>query len=348
MTTITIEQSSDVSRDSVIDVSILVAIRNEVEHIDRCINSLVNQDFPKDKYEIVIADAMSVDGTREIVKSYEKKFPQLIKVLDNPNITQAYGRITALNHAKGRIIMYLDGHSYVSTRHISTLVKALDNSAEHVVAVGTNLRTPDDETFMGKVIAEVQKTLIGGGTTSMRVEHEQKNLDTVAFPAYKRDVLDFVGFYDPRFVIGEDVELNLRINKRGFKIMICPEIFTSYYRKYDSITRFAKKMLNYGIWRAIVVKKHPDSIKPALILPSLLVAFFCTFPFILLFNISLLTPYIAFSSLYLLALFVSSIIISNRQQDARYLISFVIYLVEHTVFGFGFIRGLFKKLCTNR
>ena len=180
----------------------------------------------------------------------------------------------------------------------------------------------------------------------MRIFREQKIVDTVAFPAYKRHVLDIVGFYDPRFVIGEDVELNLRIKKKGFKIMICPKIFTNYYRKYDSITRFAKKMFNYGIWRAIVVKKHPDSIKPVLILPSVLLAVLCSLPAILLFDTLYLTLYIAFSFLYLGTLFVSSLRISVRQQDLRYMIAFLIYLIEHIIFGLGFIVGLFKKIST--
>lgn len=338
--------SSVTNRNSEVEVSVLVAIRNEEEHIDRCISSLVNQDFPKEAYEIIIADGMSLDGTRDIVRSYERLFPQLVKVIDNPKMTQANGRIAALNRARGRIIMYLDGHSYVTSHHISTLVKALDNSVDQVAAVGTNLMIPDDESFMGKVIGEVQKTLVGGGTTSMRIRGQQKNLDTVAFPAYKRHILESVGFYDDRFLIGEDVELNLRINEHGFTISICPEIFTFYYRKYNSVTKLAKKMFNYGLWRAIVVKKHPHSIKPALILPSLLVSILCSFP-ILLFNRIFLIPYIIFSILYLVSIFVVSIIISRRQHDVRYLMSFPICLIEHILFGFGFISGLLKRLRPN-
>ena len=132
--------TSEISPDGEIDVSVLVAIRNEEGYIERCINSLVDQDFPEEKYQVIVADGLSLDRTRDIIKSYERQFPRLIKVVDNPGITQANGRIIALHNARGRIIMYLDGHSSVTRHHISELVKSLDDSADSVALLGPTFK----------------------------------------------------------------------------------------------------------------------------------------------------------------------------------------------------------------
>jgi len=66
-----------------VEVSIIIPCRNEERFIGKCIESLINQDYPKDKLEIIIVDGMSKDKTRKIVQKYSKKYP-FIKLMDNP------------------------------------------------------------------------------------------------------------------------------------------------------------------------------------------------------------------------------------------------------------------------
>ncbi len=61
-------------------VSVIIPCRNEEKYIGRCLDSLINQTFPKEKMEILVVDGMSGDKTREIVR----KYPQ-VKLLDNQN-----------------------------------------------------------------------------------------------------------------------------------------------------------------------------------------------------------------------------------------------------------------------
>jgi len=54
-------------------VSVVVGIRNEEKFIEECIESLLNLDYPRDSYEIIIVDGMSTDKTRDIVQKYPVK-----------------------------------------------------------------------------------------------------------------------------------------------------------------------------------------------------------------------------------------------------------------------------------
>jgi len=103
-------------------VSIIVPCRNEEKYIGKCLGSLLSQDYPKEKMEILFIDGMSEDKTREIVKKYIKKYSfisnakrekqgptkqVLIKLLDNfkKYTTSAFN--LGIKEAKGEIIMFL-------------------------------------------------------------------------------------------------------------------------------------------------------------------------------------------------------------------------------------------------
>ena len=65
-------------------ISVVLAIRNEENYICRCLDSLIEQDFPNGRYEIIIVDGMSTDKTRERNKWYHNRFPTIIRLFDNP------------------------------------------------------------------------------------------------------------------------------------------------------------------------------------------------------------------------------------------------------------------------
>src|SRR5258708_7313375 len=64
-------------------VSIIVACYNEKAHIESCLRSLLDNDYPSDKVELIVVDGMSTDGTREILKSFAATHSQ-VRVFDNP------------------------------------------------------------------------------------------------------------------------------------------------------------------------------------------------------------------------------------------------------------------------
>ena len=73
-------------------VSLIMPCRNEEKFIAQCLDSVLANDYPKDKMEIFVVDGMSKDKTREILKDYTQKYP-FIRLLDNPKHIAA----TALN-----------------------------------------------------------------------------------------------------------------------------------------------------------------------------------------------------------------------------------------------------------
>lgn len=92
-------------------VSVVIATRNESENISRLLTSLVNQTYPVNLYEIIIADDGSIDNTTEIVKTFSKKW-------NNIKLIQVKGRKEAVSPKKNALTQAIetsDGEVILST-----------------------------------------------------------------------------------------------------------------------------------------------------------------------------------------------------------------------------------------
>lgn len=324
-------------------VSIVVAILNEEKYLTKCIDSLINQTYPKDKYEIIIVDGMSTDRTPEIVNEYTNKFP-FVKAFNNPKKTQASGRNVGIKHSSGEIIWMFDGHSYSDSRSLERLITILNSQTNDVAAVGGRHSAPPDETFLGEVIFEVQRSILGGAGTSYRQPERDEYVKTVAFAAYRRSIFDLIGGYDEKFVIGEDLEMNWRIKKKGFKLLFCPQVVNYYYRKHNSLQSLMTRMTRYGLWRMMVTKKHPDSFSFLFCFPLLLLISILGLPILVLLHNSLALLVGIILSVYLVSVLLSSMYISIKRGSVRFMICLPIYLIEHVGIAIGMFLGIFKRL----
>ena len=68
-------------------ISVIMPVRNEAEFIERSLRAVINQDYDKDKYEILVADGMSNDGTTEILNKFESKYSFLHLIQNKKNNT---------------------------------------------------------------------------------------------------------------------------------------------------------------------------------------------------------------------------------------------------------------------
>ena len=82
-------------------ISIICPIYNEEKYIGKCIESIMEQDYPKDDMEVLFVDGMSTDQTREIIVSYLPSCFYLY-VLDNPQRIVPYAMNAGIKAAKGR------------------------------------------------------------------------------------------------------------------------------------------------------------------------------------------------------------------------------------------------------
>jgi len=99
-------------------LSVVCPIYNEEKYIAKCIDSILDQDYPKDELEIILVDGMSKDRTREIVFGYTQKY-SFIRLIDNPEKVVPSAMNKGIKAAKGDIIMRLDAHATYENNYFS-------------------------------------------------------------------------------------------------------------------------------------------------------------------------------------------------------------------------------------
>ncbi|MDP5089856.1 MAG: glycosyltransferase [Saprospiraceae bacterium] len=112
--------------DNIPFMSVVVAARDEEKNVSLCIQSLLNQDYPLDKYEIIIVDDFSTDKTAELIKKFETSVTNLKYLSSNANEQGhiiSYKREalqTGINASKGEYILLTDADCTVPTSWITT------------------------------------------------------------------------------------------------------------------------------------------------------------------------------------------------------------------------------------
>ncbi len=232
-------------------VSIVLPCRNEAGRIEECLQSILAQDPPEGGVEIIAADGMSTDGTREYLEQEARKHPQL-RVLNNPGRIVSTGLNTAIRAARGEIIVRMDAHTTYAPDYVKQCLAVMrETGADNV---GGPMRTRAD-TFREKAIRAVfHSAWAVGGARSHQAEYEG-SVDTVIYGCWKKNVFDRVGFFEEELVRNQDDEHNLRLIRAGGKIYQAPRI-RSWYHVRGSLAAVFRQYMQYGYWKVLVIRKH--------------------------------------------------------------------------------------------
>jgi len=317
-------------------VSVVMPVYNEEQYIEKCVDSLLLQDYPIDKMEWIFVDGCSKDRTVEILNRYQEKYPSLIKVYNNPNKIVPYAMNIGIAASKGKYIVRLDAHADYARDYISKCIYYLENTdAENVGGVAETKANG----FMGNAIAKMLSSKFGVGNSQFRTNGENGYVDTVPFGAFKRNVFSQYGGYDERLVRNQDNEMNFRIRKNGGKIYLSNDIHLSYYCR-DSIKGISAMARKNGIWNIITMKLCPGSMGLRHFIPFAFVLSIVglgIFSFIHPLFAALLGAEIA---LYLLL----DIVFSIKQAETlkEFFALTVLFPIFHIAYGLGSIVGITK------
>lgn len=319
--------------------SVLVAARNEEMHISKCLDSIIANDYPKDRMEILVIDGMSGDRTRQIVNDYASRSP-LVRLVDNPKRYFPAAMNVGIQNAHGEVILITSAHSLCGPQYISACVRhQLESGAENVGGVLRIER--GSETTLGRAIALALASKFGSGNAHVKTGVKVPTwADTAAFGCYRRQLFDEIGLFDERLLSSSDLDLNLRIRTAGGRILLIPEIVVQYFAD-ATLGAFLKHNFADGVWISYVMKfgKKAWSWRhwvPAAFVLSLVAVFALG-----AVNRGFLWLGLSIAALYVAASLAVSLQIAVRERDARlaFLLP-VVFAVRHIVHGVGTLYGL--------
>jgi hypothetical protein len=248
-------------------VSVLMPVRNEVGYLGRSVGSVLAQDYPASRLEVIVADGMSDDGSRERLAAMAAHHEGL-RIIDNPARIASTGLNAALSVARGEVIVRVDGHCEIAPDYVRRCVAHL--GAGGADGVGGPIRTIG-ETPIARVIARAMSTRFGVGDSAFRtVSGETRLTDTVAFPAYRRALIDRAGPFDEELVRNQDDEYNYRLRGLGARILLAADVRSRYYSR-GTLGSLWRQYLEYGYWKVRVMQKHPQQMRPRQFVPPLFV-----------------------------------------------------------------------------
>lgn len=231
-------------------ISVLLTAINSENNLKNCLKSIRKNNYNKKYYEIIYVDAGSSDNSLKTAK----KFGAKIIVKKNANIPE--GRNLGIKNSKGEILAFTDTDCVVDKNWLKEI--DLELSKEGVLAVGGPNLIPKAKTWFEKCIGTALNTYFGSlGSISGLIKEKRTAVRSVAAnnAAYKREIIKDVGLFDEKLITGEDPDLNLRIRKKGFKIIYSPKIKVWHYRR-QTLKKFLKQMYYYGVGRVKLIKKH--------------------------------------------------------------------------------------------
>jgi glycosyltransferase involved in cell wall biosynthesis len=300
-------------------VSLVMSLRNEEKFLSRSLTAIEDQDYPKNRYELIAVDGGSTDDSVEILKTFPLSISRKT-IATGRDLTIPSAMNLGIREARGDIIIKLDAHGYPSRNYVSGVAQRLLQYPTLGAVGGGILQLGETRTAQANGWART--SVFGVGRGPYTAGQEEGYVTSVQCGGYRREVLDRVGMFDEEIGVGEDEELNFRVVKAGYRILFTVGIQFYYY--------------------ALVLRKHPDFFRIKHLIPPLLVIALGTSFLLALFSVIGRYLLAGLLASYSLGLLVASTLLAT-EKGWPYLPRFICsFLAMHMGYGIGFLRGVWN------
>lgn len=253
--------------DSLPRVTLLVAMRNEERHIEACLKSILDQDYPPALLETLVFDGRSSDRSKEIAQRLVAE-RETWSVDDNPGIVQARGWNLGIARASGSVVGIVSAHTVLEPGYVRQAVETLRRTGADLVggpvrAYGT--------TYVARAVSLATSSPFGVGDARGHYTDREEEVDTVFQGVCWKQTYDRIGGFDPEMVRNQDDELSYRLRSLGGRIVCNPAIRSRYYNR-ASLRSLARQYAHYGFWKVRVMQKLPRQMRPRQFVPAAFVA----------------------------------------------------------------------------
>ena len=318
-------------------ISVVIPARNEEGYIGRCIQSVLEADYPADRLEVVVVDGMSEDRTAQIVRDLAARDSR-VRLVPNPRRITPVAFNLGIQSSTGDIVSVICGHSILYKDYFKLTLASMREHPEAWCVGGIDVTV--SENLTGRAIAAATATRAGAGNAHFRLGNYHGYADTVV-GSYWRWVFDKIGLYDEELIRNQDDELNFRVIKGGGKIWLNSDIKDTYFNR-GSFKGLARQYNQYGFWRMRTIQKHRQPASLRQIAPLMFVCLWLA----LIAASALWHPlgYVlaAYAAAYACLLAVGTVEVCRREGLRVALLAPAVFVVLHFCYGFGSLRGIWS------
>jgi succinoglycan biosynthesis protein ExoA len=317
-------------------VSVIVPCRNERAFIEQAVRTILGNDWPAGRLEVLVVDGMSTDGTRALVGNMAARDPR-VKLIDNQGVFTGSAMKIGVAAARGDYIARVDAHAEIPPDYIRTGVDLLEKDPA-LWAVGG----PVDRVATGegsRLVAAVNSNMFATGNTRVRVGRVQGPVDAVLYPVWRRDVFNRVGEFDASLVRNQDDDFHYRVRRAGGVIYQTQKMRAKYYVR-GSVRQFLRQYSQYAFWKVAVVKKHGRFLDWKPLVPP---AFFAALALAIVAGFAV--PYLwlaggVLAAAYLCADVAASTAVAVKTGFANFFKALALFPAFHLAYAAGMLAGV--------
>ncbi len=326
-----------------IKFSIIIATYNRLDELQELFQTLLEMKYDVSRYELVIVDDGSTDGTQKYIKNGQWPFHLLYLKQKNqgPGAARNYG----MQEANGEYFLFIDSDCMLPPQYLSEIDKGLKKNQFEAFG-GPDTFHPSFSPLL-KAINYSMTSFIGTGGTRGGKKSVGKFYPRSFNMGIHKSVFDKIGGMGG-LRHGQDMDFSARIYEAGFKVGLIPEAFV-YHKRRTSLRKFFKQIFNWGVARINLGTKHKNMLKPIHLAPTFLL-------FGVLISL-ILAPFIPYGT-YLLGLigmgsiavalfaFFQSLLTYKSIEVA--LLSIITLFLQVFAYALGSASGLLQKLKGNK
>ena len=321
-------------------VSLCVVAYNEEHHLPRRLHDLKKQTYHHEMIQIVLIDGNSTDRTKQIMQQFAQKESTFcdVQVLDNPQRVQAAGWNIAIAAATGDVIIRIDAHTHIPAEFTAKNM-ALQESGEYVTG-GIRPCLIDAPTPWKKTLLAVENSMFGSSISKGRKNTNSGYVKSMFHAAYRREVFEKAGTFNPQLLRTEDNEMHYRIREAGYKLYCDPQIISYQYAR-SNFRKMVKQKYENGYWIGLTLGVCPGCISLFHLVPMFFVlgiAFTTVLAFCSYWQFALImwAAYLAF------VLMGTVCTILNGEGNRWTFLMPVLFLAVHISYGIGTLAGIIK------
>ena len=232
-------------------LSIIVPVYNAERWLHRCVDSLLNQDLPREDYEIILVDDGSADGSALICDEYQATNVGLVRVIHQPNSGVSMARNAALDAAVGDYVMFVDADDYIERNCLKEVVEKARCSNLDILFYRHRVITEQSERIVDSVPLGITAEDISTGECYML---NGGNTGSIWRGLYRRDVIEKLGLRFYANITHQDVLFNFQILPFVERIAFSDVLVYNYVYEGESLTRTKSvEKIKYNIYNDFVV-----------------------------------------------------------------------------------------------
>jgi succinoglycan biosynthesis protein ExoA len=327
--------------------SVVVACRNEKDHISACLESILASDYPQDRLEILVVDGMSTDGTRDVVQAIARRHKS-VRLIDNTQQITSVAFNIGVRESVGDIILIMSAHARYPPDYVSLCERYLrEYSADDIG--GSMITVPNGDSVLARGIARVLSHPFGVGNARFRLRLSQPVwVDTVFGGCYRRDVFARIGLFDERLVRGWDMDFNTRLRRSGGRILLVPSIKVWYIPK-GGLSGFVRQNFRDGAWAVRAIPLAGRTFRVRHFVPLAFVSVILLGGVLSLASAPVRLGLAGILAAYALLAAASGIQVALQERDARLVIAApALFALRHFSYGCGSLIGLLLSLLPPR